>query len=64
MKKTRGLPSLFHNVGVPRIELGSHGPKPRILPMYYTPFSVLCDTTISFIFLQKVYTNLYYWLDV
>lgn len=28
-------------VGVPGIEPGSHGPKPRILPLYYTPLYVV-----------------------
>ena len=28
-------------VGVPRIELGSHAPEARILPLYYTPTKIL-----------------------
>jgi hypothetical protein len=44
--QTQGLTSL-HFVGEPGIEPGPHGPKPRTLPLCYTPnifcFNELCE---------------------
>jgi len=37
--ETRTL--IKYSVGVPRIELGLTGPKPDVLPVYYTPTEYL-----------------------